>query len=135
MTFLVDANVLSEATRPSPDPRAIEWLRRNERELAVDPVILGEIRFGIELLPAGARRRRLEAWFEQGVARIVCVPWDARTGLRWAGLLVALRRSGRALPIKDSLIAATALVHGFTVATRNLRDFRKTGVKVVDPFA
>jgi hypothetical protein len=135
VTFLVDANVLSEATRPSPDPRAIEWLRRNERELAVDPVILGEIRFGIELLPAGARRRRLEAWFEQGVARIVCVPWDARTGLRWAGLLVALRRSGRALPIKDSLIAATALVHGFTVATRNLRDFRKTGVKVVDPFA
>jgi hypothetical protein len=135
VTFLVDANVLSEATRPSPEPRAVEWLRRHERELAVDPVILGEIRFGIELLPAGARRRRLEAWFEQGVARIVCVPWDARTGLRWAGLLVALRRSGRALPIKDSLIAATALVHGFTVATRNLRDFRKTGVKVVDPFA
>ena len=135
MTFLVDANVLSEATRPSPDPGALEWLRHNERELAIDPVILGEIRFGIELLPTGARRRRLEAWFEQGVARIVCVPWDARTGLRWAVLLAALRRSGRALPIKDSLIAATALVHGFTVATRNVRDFRKTGVKVVDPFA
>jgi hypothetical protein len=135
VTFLVDANVLSEATRPSPEPRTVEWLRRHERELAVDPVILGEIRFGIELLPAGARRRRLEAWFEQGVARIVCVPWDARTGLRWAALLATLRRSGRALPIKDSLIAATALVHGFTVATRNGRDFRKSGVKVVDPFA
>ena len=80
-------------------------------------------------------RRRLESWFAQGVARIVCVPWDARTGLRWAELLVRLRRSGHAVPIKDSLIAATALVHGFTVATRNGRDFSKTGVKVVDPFA
>ena len=135
MRYLVEASVLSEPTRPKPSLAVIEWLRRHEQRLVVDPVILGEIRFGIELLPAGGRRRRLEAWFDQGVARIVCVPWDARTGLRWAELLARLRRSGRALPIKDSLIAATALVHGFTVATRNGRDFRKTGVRVVDPFA
>lgn len=51
MTYLVEANVLSEASRPDPDYRAIEWLRRNEWELAVDPIILGEIRFGIHLLP------------------------------------------------------------------------------------
>lgn len=135
MTYLVDANVLSEATKPVPDSKAIEWLRRNERELVVDPIILGEIRFGIHLLPAGRRRRILETWFDGGVARIICVPWDARTGLRWAELLAQLRRSGRALPIKDSLIAATALVHGFIVVTRNTRDFKKAGVKVLDPFA
>ena len=135
MTYLVDANVLSEATKPDPDAKALEWLRRNERELAVDPIILGEIRFGIHLLPAGTRRRRLEAWFESGVARLVCVPWDAKTGLRWAELLAQLRKSGQAMPIKDSLIAATALVHGFTVATRNTRDFRKARVTVLDPFA
>ena len=135
MTYLVDANVLSEATKPAPNSRALEWLRRNERELVVDPIILGEIRFGIHLLPAGKRRRRLETWFDAGVARLVCVPWDAQTGLRWAELLARLRRSGEALPIKDSLIAATALVHGFTVVTRNTRDFKKAGVKVLDPFA
>jgi toxin FitB len=134
VTYLVDANVLSEATKPIPDSKAIEWLRRNERELVVDPIILGEIRFGIHLLPAGKRRRRLETWSDAGVARIVCIPWDARTGLRWAELLAQLRRSGRALPIKDSLIAATALVHGFIVVTRNTRDFKKVGVKVLDPF-
>jgi predicted nucleic acid-binding protein len=133
--YLADANVLSEATKPAPDAKAIEWLRRNERELAVDPIILGEIRFGIHLLPAGKRRRRLESWFDGGVARITCVAWDAPTGLRWAKLLAELRRSGQSIPIKDSLIAATALVHGFIVATRNTRDFRKTGVKVIDPFA
>ena len=135
MTYLVDANVLSEATKPAPDSKAIAWLRRNERSMAADPIILGEIRFGIHLLPAGRRRRRLEAWFDEGVARIVCVPWDARTGLRWARLLAELRRSGQALPLKDSLIAATALVHGFIIVTRNTRDFKKAGVKTLDPFA
>ena len=134
MTFLVDANVLSETTRADPSPNAIAWLRRNERELVVDPVILGEIRFGINLLPAGVRRRRLEKWFDGAVVRISCVPWEANTGLRWAKLLSDLRRSGRSVPIKDSMIAATALLHGFTIATRNTRDFDRAGVKVIDPF-
>ncbi|MBI4603206.1 MAG: type II toxin-antitoxin system VapC family toxin [Planctomycetes bacterium] len=135
MIYLVDANVLSEATKPRPEAKVIDWLRRHEREIAVDPIILGEIRFGIFLLPTGARRRRLERWFSEGVARIHCLPWDAATGLRWARLLADLRASGRSTPIKDSLIAATALVHGLTVATRNTRDFEKAGVKVTDPFA
>lgn len=135
MSYLVDANVLSEATKPDPNPKVIEWLRRNEREIAVDPIILGEIRFGIHLLEVGRRRRRLEDWFEEGIAKIVCVPWDAATGLRWAKLLADLRRSGQSLPIKDSLIAATALVHAFILVTRNARNFRKVGVKVLDPFA
>ena len=133
MTYLVDANILSEATKPSPNAAVLEWLKRNEREIAVDPVILGEIRFGILLLPAGKRRQRLERWFNEGAARIVCVPWDSSTGLRWAQLLAVLRAKGRTMPIKDSLIAATALLHGLTVVTRNVRDFGKTGVAVVDP--
>ena len=135
MTYLVDANVLSEPTKASPDPKVVEWLRRNEREVAVDPIILGEVRFGILLLPKGKRRARLERWFDQGVRRLQCLPWEMQTGLRWAELLARLRGSGRAMPIKDSLIAATALVHGFVVATRNRADFEKAGVKVVDPFA
>jgi hypothetical protein len=64
-TYLVDANVLSEATKPAPNSNAIEWLRHNERAIAVDPIILGEIRFGVHLLPAGKRRRRLESWFDE----------------------------------------------------------------------
>ena len=133
--FLVDANVLSEATKPEPDPRVLEWLARHEREITVDPVILGEIRFGILLLPIGARRRRLEGWFQDGVERIHCLAWEAAMGLRWAQLLAELRTSGQTMPIKDSLIAATALVHGLPIATRNRRDFEKTGVEIVDPFA
>ena len=134
MTFLVDANVLSETTKPAPDPTVVDWLRRNQRGLVVDPVVLGEIRFGILRLPRGRRRARLERWFDGGVERLHCLSWDAATGLRWAELLADLRASGQAMRIKDSLIAATALAHGLVVATRNRTDFQKAGVDVLDPF-
>jgi toxin FitB len=133
--YLVDANVLSEATRPDPDPRVVEWLRSNEHEIAVDPIILGEVRLGILLLPRGRRRSRLEDWFEEGVRRLQCIPWEASTGLRWAELLARLRSSGRAMPIKDSLIAATALAHDLTLATLNRRDFEAAGVRIIEPTA
>ena len=135
MRYLVDANVLSEPTRPAPNSKVIEWLRRNEREIAVDPIILGELQFGILLLPKGKKRARLERWFEAGAQQIHCLPWEAETGLRWAQLLANLRAVGRAMPIKDSLIAATALFHGLTVVTRNRADFDNAGVAVIDPFA
>ncbi len=134
MTFLVDANVLSEATKPTPDPSVVAWLRRHEREIAIDPVILGEIRYGILILPSGKRRRRLESWFDSGISCIECYSWDAATGLRWAQLLAELRGNGLSMPIKDSLIAATALVHQVPVVTRNQSDFEKADVEVVNPF-
>ena len=133
MNYLVDANVLSEATKPIPDPRVVEWLRRNERSLAVDPIVLGEVRFGILLLPRGARRSRLEEWFEQGIARIQCLPFDGAVGLRWAQLLADLRRRSRPMSVKDSLIAATALAHSLTLATLNGSDFKQARVGLVDP--
>jgi hypothetical protein len=60
--------------KPFANANVVDWLRRNERELAVDPIILGELRFGILLLPAGKRRARLEQWFEAGIQRLV---WPA----------------------------------------------------------
>jgi len=132
---LVDANVLSEATKPDPDPRVIEWLRHNERSIVVDPIILGEVRFGILFLADGARRTDLERWFEQGVGRIQCLPWDSAVGQRWAQLLADLRRRGRPMSIKDSLIAATALAHDLALATLNRWDFEPARVRLVDPSA
>ncbi len=134
MKYLVDANVLSEPTKPTPDPRVIEWLRLHERDITVDPIILGEMRFGILILPKGKKRTALERWFDGGVRRLHCLLWDSETGLKWAELLARLRAAGKAMPIKDSLIAATAIVHGLAVVTRNRADFVKAGVSVADPF-
>lgn len=134
MKYLVDANVLSEPTKPFPEPRVIAWLRSHEGEFAVDPIILGELRFGILLLPKSKRRTALERWFDTGVQRLYCLPWEAETGLKWAELIARLRTAGKAMPIKDSLIAATALTHNLAVATRNGLDFAKAGVRMVDPF-
>jgi predicted nucleic acid-binding protein len=133
--YLVDANVLSEPTKAAPDPRVIEWLRAHEPEIAVDPIILGELRFGILLLPKGKKRTRLERWFEAGAGRLVCLPWESDTGLKWAELLARLRASGKSMPIKDSLIASTAITHSLAVVTRNRADFANAGVTLIDPFA
>jgi predicted nucleic acid-binding protein len=132
--YLVDSDVLSEPTRPVPDQRVVRWLRRNESELAISAIVLGELRFGILLLPAGRRRRRLEEWFAAGVQQIRLLDFDQPTAMAWSELLARLRKKGQAMPIKDSLIAASAMAHGLTIATRNLRDFRLTGGPVVNPF-
>jgi toxin FitB len=133
LKHLVDANVLSEATKPNPDPRVVEWLRLNERSIAVDPIVLGEVRFGILLLPRGNRRARLEQWFEEGVGRIECVSCGSAVGLRWAQLLAELRRRGTPMSIKDSLIAAAALTHELALVTLNRRDFEPARVRLIDP--
>lgn len=134
MRFLVDSNVLSEPTKPHPDDRVLEWLRTNEREIAVNPIVLGEMEYGILLMPPGAKRRRLQEWFTAGRERLKVVDFDQPTGALWARLLARLKITGLSMPIKDSLIAASALAHDLTVATRNIVDFRHAEVRLVNPF-
>ena len=134
MTYLVDANVLSEPTKQTADSRVVAWLSANESDLVVDSIIIGELRVGILTLPRGRKREKLEHWFESVVETIECLPWDAAVSRRWAALVVDLKRKGQTVPLLDGMIAATALHHNLTIATRNTRDFQKTGVKTVNPF-
>ena len=134
MIYLVDANVLSEPTKLAPNQNVVNWLTANEHNLVVDPIILGEIHIGILSLSSGRKRRQLEQWFRTVVETIDCLPWDAAVSRHWARLVVRLRKKGQTLPVLDAMIAATALQHGLTVATRNTRDLRKAGIKVFDPF-
>jgi toxin FitB len=134
MTYLVDANVLSEPTKQSADKKVVDWLTTNEASLVVDPIIIGELRIGILALPRGRKRERLEQWLEAVVETIECLPWDVIVSRRWAALIVDLKRKGETVPLLDGMIAATALQHDLIVATRNTRDFQKTGVKTLNPF-
>ena len=134
MIYLVDANVLSEPTKPQANRKVVAWLTANEARLVVDPIIIGELRIGILALPRGRKRQKLEEWLEAIVETIECLPWDATVSRRWAALVVDLKRKGLTVPLLDGMIAATALQHDLVVATRNTRDFKKTGVKTIDPF-
>ena len=134
MIYLVDANVLSEPTKQMADNKVVAWLDANESNLIVDSIIIGELRIGILALPRGRKRNRLEQWYETVIETIECLPWDATIGQRWAALVVELRRKGETVPLLDGMIAATALQHDLVVATRNTRNFEKTGVKTLNPF-
>jgi predicted nucleic acid-binding protein len=135
MNYLVDANILSEPTKPAPMAKVVRWLEAHEEDLVVDSVVLGELYLGVLALPRGRRRERLEEWFATVVEAIDCLPWDGAVARCWAALVTRLKAKGQMLPLLDSMIAATALAHGLTVATRNGRDFARAGVEVVDPFA
>ena len=134
MKYLVDADVLSEATKPEPSARVIDWLRRHDADLVVNPIIIGELQYGILLLPPSKKRTKLLAWFQRGIQKLNIVDIDAATAAVWAKLLADLKRKGRAMPVKDSLIAANARQHGFAIATGNTTDFRYCGVTVMNPF-
>jgi hypothetical protein len=134
MRYLVDANVLSEATRRRPDPAVVGWLEAHEGDIAIDTIVLGELAVGVVALPRGRKRSRLEVWFEALVDTVAILPWDVESCRAWADLVVDLRRRGRIMPLFDSMIAATARSRGLAVVTRNVRDFSSAGVDIVNPF-
>ncbi len=136
MSFLVDANVLCEGTRPAAAPRVLAWLAQHDVRLCVSVITLGEILKGIRLLPRGRRRTQLERWLVELETSFEgrILPVDSAIMQTWAELYARHQSAGRLLSSFDSLLAATALRHGLTVATRNLTDFPKD-VPVVNPWA
>lgn len=139
MNFLLDTNVVSEATRPQPSAMVLDWIAAQDGEsLFISAITLGELRRGALFLAAGKRRRALLRWIETGIkanfaGRIL--PVDALVMERWAQLEATTAKTGRRLPLMDSLLAATSLAHDLTLATRNLADFKTAGVPLLDPWA
>jgi toxin FitB len=135
VSFLLDTNVVSEIARPRPERAVLAWFEAAaDSQLHLSVLSLGEIRKGVDRLPAGARRTRLTTWLEGELptwfgARLL--PIDASVTDRWGRLLAA---SGRSLPAIDSLLAATALVHGLALVTRNVTGFEIANLEVVDPW-
>lgn len=135
MTYLVDICALSELVRRKPEKQVVDWFDAVPAEaLFVSALTLGEIRKGVERLPAGIRRERIGTWLEIDLPRWFeerVLPIDAAVADEW-GRLAA--RSLRTLPAMDALIAATALRHRLSIVSRNVSDFAGTGVPVVNPW-
>jgi toxin FitB len=134
MTFLADANLICEQTKSQASPEALRWLRAHSEEVVIDAVVLAEIWDGIAALPEGRKRRDLEAWFIRLRKSVECLAWTDHTAVVWGHMRQEVHRRGFTVAIKDTMIAATTKLHGLTVATRNVDDFTRCGVPVVNPF-
>jgi len=134
MKYLADSNLICEQTKSQASAAACQWLKDHAAEIVIDAVVLGEIRGGIAAMPDGRKRRDLEGWFGRLRHSVVCLPWTDETAMIWGDLKQDVRRRGFTVGIKDTMIAATAKLHGLTVATRNVEDFSRCGVDVVNPF-
>ncbi len=138
MSFLLDTNVVSEWTKPHPNPGVIEWLEQvNEDDVFLSVVTFAELRHGIERLPAGARRRRLDNWLRTELparfeGRIALV--DGAVADEWGRLVARHEAAGRPIHAMDALIAATAQVHGLTLVTRNVSDFKASLKSMLNPW-
>lgn len=132
--FLVDTNVVSELPRKRPNVHVIAWLQR-QPAVAISVVTIEELSYGIARTRS-PRRRKLSRWLDELVGAAAVILDVTEAVARSAGELRAAREdAGRRVAQADMLIAATALVHGLVLATRNLRDFTSCGVAIVDPFA
>jgi len=139
--YLLDTCVLSECARRNPDGRLKAWLANasGTGDFYVSAVTIGELAEGIESLPeTDPRKRRLAEWFEDEILatyRDRILDFDHDAALAWGRIKGETNKIGLVRPDLDAQIAATALVHGLTVATRNVEDMDHTGVRVVNPFA
>jgi predicted nucleic acid-binding protein len=138
VSFLLDTNVLSEWTKPRPDAGVVAWLTEaDEDRLLISVVSLAELRHGIDRMVPGARRRRLNAWLSRELVdrfedRIVTI--DAAVAEAWGSVVARQEIIGQPIGPMDAFIAATAVVHGLTLVTRNAADFRSTVERIIDPW-
>jgi len=138
MAYLLDTCVMSEFTRRHPNEKVIQWVSEaDESDLYLSVITLGEIKRGIERLFISRRKDELSEWLDHDLVerfgkRLVLI--DTGTMFTWGSLQARLERDGRLMPAIDSLIAASALQHGFTLVTRNEADFISTGVQLTNPW-
>ena len=132
--YLLDTNVVSELRKQRPHGGVVAWLQSiDDAQLYLSAVTLGEIQAGIELTREQDPRKaeEIETWLELVAGVYNVLPMDAATFRAWARLM---HRKSDTL-YEDAMIAATAKVHGLTVATRNVSDFNALGLDVFNPFA
>jgi toxin FitB len=139
VSFLIDTNVISEWLKPRPEPRVVAWLAGvDEDRVHISTVTVGELRYGVERLAHGARRKRLDEWLHHDLplrfeGRIL--PIDLPVAHAWGSITARRERAGRPISPIDAFIAATAEVHDLTLVTRDVAEFASAARSVLNPWA
>lgn len=138
MSWLLDTNILSELRKPRPEQRVVDFVAGQPLEsLFTSAVVMAEIRFGIELVPDANRRSELQDWLTHRLRPLFgqrVLPVSEDVMLKWRLLVEEGRKTGHTFSQPDLIIAATALEHGLTIATRNTADYEKARVPVINPW-
>lgn len=138
MNYLLDTNVVSEWTKPRPHAGVVAWLTdTDEDRVFLSVITLAELRHGVERMPAGARRSRLDAWLSEALpsrfeGRLLSV--GTETADRWGRVVARAQASGRSIAAMDAWLAATCEQHGLTLVTRDAADFATSGVPTLNPW-
>lgn len=136
--IVVDTNVLSEALKPAPSPLVLAWLSKHAPVYRVPAIVLAEMWAGLDVLPSGARKKRLATAVERIAERTRTLdrllPVTAEVARAFGTVVAERKKKGRTTKPMDGLIAATALVHGASIATRNDDDFSPVGLRLVNPW-
>ena len=136
MSWLLDADVLSQPAKRRGDRRVIAWLEREEARCHTSTIVIAQLAYWVRS-KEGKPRDALQKWLRQLLDAMEgrLLGFSVAVAHVWAEQQRALDRAGLRMPLADSHIAATARRHGLTVVTGNDRDFRRPGVKVFNPFA
>lgn len=137
MSYLLDTNVVSESERPTPNPSVITWLAaRDESNVYLSALTIGEIRRGIEMLDSGKKKTQLRNWVDGIRATFAgrILPITESTFAAWGTMFASFEKKGMKRPIFDSLLEATALEHDLILVTRNVRNFQQSSVTILNPW-
>lgn len=137
MNYLLDTCTLSETAKPAPNPGWQAWIGGvSEAQLYTSVITWVELRYGTAKLPPGARRSKLEGWISSIRERFAdrLLPIELVCAEACGELMASSKALGRPIGDMDALIAATALVHGMTLVTRNVSDFAGAGIRILNPW-
>ena len=136
--IMLDTNVISEALRPAPESRVLDWVNTQAMEtLYLSAISVAELRFGAALLPSGRRKAKLRSSLENKLLPLFTgrvLPFDFAVTEAYAGVMSQARMAGQSISTADGYIAATAAANGMIIATRDTNPFIATGLQVINPW-
>jgi toxin FitB len=135
VSWLLDADVLSQPAKRQGDPRIVAWLETEQDDCYTSAVVLAQLAYWVRS-KEGRQRQALQAWLARLMAALHgrVLSFNASVAHVWAERQWEFEQAGRRMPIEDSYIAATARRYNLTIVTGNEKHFRRLGIKVFNPF-